>query len=96
MSFTLEPLRDRIVVKLDKPSDKTASGLFLPETGVATQQEGKVIAVGPGRYDGGFIIPMPVKVDDKVIISKYGGTDIKVGGVDYKIYGADDILAIVH
>ncbi|GFP37494.1 chaperonin GroES, partial [Candidatus Hakubella thermalkaliphila] len=73
----------------------TKSGIVLPDTAKEKPQEGEVIAVGPGKYEEGKRIPLEVKVGDKVIYSKYGGTEVKVEGVEHLILRESDILAIV-
>lgn len=95
--FKLKPLEDRIVVKANEGDQTTASGLVIPDTAKEKPQEGKVIAVGPGRYneDGDERIPLDVKVGDNVIYSKYGGTEIKVDGEEYLILSGRDVLAIL-
>jgi chaperonin GroES len=93
--FSLEPLEDRVVVKASEGEDVTPSGLVIPDTAKERPQEGAVIAVGPGRFEEGARIPMDVKVGDKVIYSKYGGTEVKVEGEDYLILSARDVLAII-
>ena len=95
--FKLKPLEDRIVVKANEGDQTTASGLVIPDTAKEKPQEGKVIAVGPGRYneDGNERIPLDVKVGDTVIYSKYGGTEIKVDGEEYLILSGRDVLAIL-
>ena len=92
--FSLKPLDDRIVVKAIEEEDTTASGLVIPDTAKERPQEGEVIAVGPGRFEEGQRIPMDVKVGDKVIYSKYGGTEVKIEGDDYLILSARDVLAV--
>ena len=92
--FSLKPLDDRIVVKAIEEEDTTASGLVIPDTAKERPQEGEVIAVGPGRFEEGQRIPMDVKAGDKVIYSKYGGTEVKVDGEEYLILSARDVLAI--
>jgi len=89
----LEPLGDRVVVEPGEGQDKTASGIVIPDTAKEKPQEGKVLAVGPGRYEEGKLIPLEVKPGDIVIYSKYGGTEVKVGGKDYLILSERDILA---
>src|SRR6266508_1432046 len=95
--FSLQPLEDRIVVRPSEEEETTASGLVIPDTAKERPQEGEVIAVGPGRFneDGDERVPMDVKVGDKVIYSKYGGTEVKIEGDDYLILSARDVLAIV-
>jgi chaperonin GroES len=91
--FKLKPLEDRIVVKASEGDQTTASGLVIPDTAKEKPQEGKVMAVGPGRFDDGVRVPMDVAVGDKVIYSKYGGTEVKVDGEEYLILSARDVLA---
>ena len=97
MSVSIKPLEDRIVVKALEAEQTTASGLVIPDTAKEKPQEGEVIAVGPGRIDdNGQRIPLDVSVGDKVIYSKYGGTEVKYGGEEYLILSARDVLAIVE
>ncbi|MDP4666822.1 MAG: co-chaperone GroES, partial [Candidatus Nanopelagicales bacterium] len=93
-----KPLEDRILVQSLEAEQTTASGLVIPDTAKEKPQEGKVVAVGPGRFDedGDKRIPLDVKVGDVVIYSKYGGTEVKYNGVEYLLLGARDILAIVE
>ncbi|MGB8021498.1 MAG: co-chaperone GroES [Candidatus Nanopelagicales bacterium] len=97
MAVTIKPLEDRILVKPLDAEQKTASGLVIPDTAKEKPQEGKVLAVGPGRFDeeGEKRIPLDVKVDDIVIYSKYGGTEIKYNGEEYLLLSARDVLAVV-
>ena len=92
----LKPLEDRVVVRPSEEEETTASGIVIPDTAKERPQEGEVIAVGPGRFEEGNRIPMDVNVGDKVIYSKYGGTEVKVGGEDLLILSARDVLAIVE
>ena len=96
MSVSLQPLEDRIVVKPSEGEEMTASGLVIPDTAKEKPQEGEVIAVGPGRFEDGQRVPLDVKVGDKVIYSKYGGTEVKVGGDELLILSARDVLAIAN
>ena len=98
MSVNIKPLEDRILVQSLEAEQTTASGLVIPDTAKEKPQEGKVVAVGPGRFDedGEKRIPLDVKVGDVVIYSKYGGTVVKYNGVEYLLLGARDILAIVE
>ena len=93
-TFSLKPLDDRIVVTAIEEEGTTASGLVIPDTAKERPQEGEVIAVGPGRFEEGQRIPMDVAVGDKVIYSKYGGTEVKIDGVEYLILSARDVLAV--
>ena len=93
--FKLRPLDDRIVVKATEGDQTTASGLVIPDTAKEKPQEGSVMAVGPGKFEDGVRVPMDVAVGDKVIYSKYGGTEVKVDGDEYLILSARDVLAIL-
>ena len=96
MSVSIKPLEDRIVVKTLEAETTTASGLVIPDSAKEKPQEGEVLAVGPGRVDdNGNRIPLDVAVGDKVIYSKYGGTEVKYAGEEYLILSARDILAVV-
>ena len=96
--MSLQPLDDRIVVKAGEAEETTASGLVIPDTAKEKPQQGAVIAVGPGRRSEttGDIIPLDVKVGDKVVYSKYGGTEITVDGDDVLILNGRDVLAVVE
>ena len=93
----LQPLDDRIVVRALDQEATTASGLVIPDTAKEKPQQGEVLAVGPGRRaeQSGEIIPLDVKVGDKVVYSKYGGTEITVEGEDLLILSGRDVLAVV-
>ena len=96
MSIKLTPLEDKIIVKQAEAQTQTASGLYIPDNAKEKPQQGEVLAVGPGRRDDkGERIPMDVKLGDKVLYSKYGGTEVHYEGEDYLIVGARDILAIL-
>jgi chaperonin GroES len=91
----IKPLEDRVVVKPGTEEERTKGGIVLPDTAKERPQEGEVKAVGPGRLlDSGERAPMDVKVGDKVIFAKYGGTEIKIDGEEYIILRQSDILAI--
>lgn len=93
--MNLQPLGDRVIVKQDEAESTTASGLFLATEAKEKPQTGVVVAVGPGKLDKeGNHLPMPVKVGDRVIYGKYGGTDITVDGEDVLILRADDMYAV--
>src|SRR6266545_5495037 len=93
--FSLEPLEDRIVVKPGEEEETTVSGIVIPDTAKEKPQEGEVMAVGPGRFEDGQRIPMDVSVGQKVIYSKYGGTEVKVEGEEYLLLSARDVLAVI-
>ena len=96
MSVTIKPLEDRLVIQAVEAEQTTASGLVIPDTAKEKPQEGNVIAVGPGRVDdNGNRVPLDVAVGDKVIFSKYGGTEVKYDGEEYLILSARDVLAVV-
>src|SRR5437870_9175135 len=92
--FSLQPLEDRVVVQPIEEEETTASGLVIPDTAKERPQEGKVVAVGPGRFEDGQRIPVDVKAGDKVIYSKYGGTEVKIEGEEYLILSARDVIAV--
>jgi chaperonin GroES len=90
----LQPLADRLVVKPIQKEEMTKSGIFIPDTAKEKPQEGEVIAVGPGKMtDDGKRIPMDLKVGDRVIYSKYGGSEIKIDDVEMIILRESDILS---
>ena len=93
--MNLQPLGDRVVVKaMSEDEMKTASGIYIPDTAKEKPQEGEVVAVGPGETnDAGEKVKLDVETGDKVVYSKYGGTEIKVDGQEYLILSSRDILA---
>ncbi|RJK92617.1 co-chaperone GroES [Vallicoccus soli] len=97
MSVSIKPLEDRILVQTLDAEQTTASGLVIPDTAKEKPQEGKVLAVGPGRVDdNGNRVAVDVKVGDTVVYSKYGGTEVKYDGEEYLILSARDVLAVVE
>ena len=93
----LKPLGDRVVVKVVEAEEKTASGIVLPDKAKERPQEGEVVAVGEGKVlDNGTRMGMEVKEGDKILYSKFAGTEVKVDGEDYLIMRQDDILAILN
>lgn len=94
--MNLKPLADRVVIKTDKPEETTKSGIILTNSAKEKPQVATVIAVGPGVKENGVLTPMNVKVGDKVLTSKYGGTEVKVDDEEYTIVRESDILAIVE
>ncbi|MCT1367266.1 MULTISPECIES: co-chaperone GroES [Kocuria] len=97
MSVSIKPLEDRIVVQPVEAEQTTASGLVIPDTAKEKPQEGKVVAVGPGRVDDkGNRVPVDVQEGDVVIYSKYGGTEVKYSGQEFLVLSARDVLAIVE
>ena len=93
----IRPLYDRIVVKrIDEGADKTASGLFIPDSAKEKPQEGEVMAVGQGkRADDGKLIPLDVKAGDRILFGKYSGSDIKLDGEEYMIMREDEVLGVL-
>ena len=92
----VRPLHDKVLIKLLDAEEKTKGGIIIPETAKEKPQEGKVVAVGTGVIlPDGVIKPLDVKKGDKILFSKYGGTEISVEGKDYLIVREDEILAIV-
>lgn len=98
MTIKLKPLGDRVVVEPLEQEEKTASGIILPETAKEKPQEGKVLAVGPGKLDesGNSRLPMDVKVGDTVLFAKYAGTEIKLEDKKVLILRESDLMAIVE
>ncbi|HHT69629.1 MAG TPA: co-chaperone GroES [Firmicutes bacterium] len=94
--MNIKPLGDRVVLKVLEAEEKTASGIVLPDTAKEKPQQGKVLAVGPGKYsEDGKLVPMSVKEGDTVLFAKYAGTEVKYGGEELLIVKETDLLAIV-
>jgi chaperonin GroES len=92
----LRPLNDRVIVVRIEQKEKTSGGIIIPDTAKEKPQEGKVIAVGPGKWDeNGKRIPMEVKKDDRILFGKYAGNEINIDGMEHLIMREDDILAIM-
>ena len=92
----IKPLEDRIVVQAVEAETTTASGIVIPDTAKEKPQEGTVLAVGPGRFEDGARVPLDVKVGDRVLYSKYGGTEVKYSGEEYLVLSARDVLAVIE
>lgn len=93
----IKPLGDRVVIKVLEKEEKTKSGIVLPDTAKEKPQQGKIVAVGSGKVlDNGQRVALDVKEGDKVIFSKYAGTEIKIDGQDYLILSERDVLATVE
>jgi chaperonin GroES len=94
MALNFKPNADRVVVETAAAEEKTASGIYIPDTAKEKPQQGVVVAVGPGRYadQTGSLIPLSVKVGDQVLYSKYGGTEVTIEGQEYLIMRDADIL----
>ncbi len=94
--MNIKPLGDRVVLKVLEVEEKTASGIYVPDTAKEKPQQGIIEAVGPGKHEDGKLIPMTVKVGDKVLFAKYAGTEIKHQGKELLILKESDLLAIVE
>lgn len=95
--MSLRPLQDRILVERVEETQKTKGGIIIPDTAKEKPAEGKIIAVGNGRVaDDGKLIPMDLKIGDRILFSKYGGTEVKIDGADYLIMRQDDVLGVIE
>ena len=94
--MTIKPLGDRVVIKMLESEETTKSGIVLPGSAKEQPQLAEIVAVGPGAVVDGKTVPMEVKVGDRVLMSKYAGTEVKFDGVEYTILKQSDILAIVE
>ena len=93
----IRPLQDRVIVKRLEEEEKTKGGIIIPDTAKEKPQEGKVIAVGKGKLtEDGKVIPLDVKVGDKILFGKYSGTEIKIGGEEHLIMREEDILGVIE
>ena len=93
--MNIKPLADRVIIKALPMEEKTKSGIYMPDTAKEKPQEGEVIAVGPGKMEKGERVALDVKTNDRVIYSKYAGTEVKYDGEEYLILKEADILAII-
>ena len=94
--MSLKPLNDRVLVKRLESEERTAGGLYIPDTAKEKPSKGEVVAVGPGKHaEDGKLVPMTVKAGDMVLFNKYAGTEIKLDGVDHLVMREEDILAII-
>jgi chaperonin GroES len=96
MGLKMRPLHDRVIVKRIQEEEKSKGGIIIPDTAKEKPQEGKVVAVGPGRREDGKVISLAVKAGDRVLFGKYSGTEIKLEGEEHLILREDDILGIVE
>lgn len=93
----IRPLQDRVIVQRIEEEEKTKGGLIIPDTAKEKPQEGKVVAVGKGKLDeDGKIIPLDVKVNDRVLFGKYSGTEINIDGEEHLIMREEDILGVIE
>jgi len=96
MKIQLKPIGSRVVIERLNEKERTQSGIYLPDTAKEKPQEGKVIAVGSGRLlENGKVVPLSVKVGDRVMLGKYSGTEIKIDEHEYVFVNEDEILAVV-
>jgi len=93
--MSVRPLGDRVLLLPIEQDEVKKGGIIIPDTAKEKPQEGKIVAVGPGKHEDGKLVPMNVKKGDRVLYSKYGGTEIKIDGKDHLIMREDDILGIV-
>src|SRR5882762_5908110 len=94
-STKVTPLSDRVVVRASEEAEQMRGGLFIPDTAKEKPQQGEIIAIGPGKYEDGKLVPMTVKVGDKVLYGKYSGTEITLDNEQYLILRESDVLAVV-
>ena len=94
--MTIKPLGDRVIIEVSEDDIEKQGSLYIPDTAKEKPQEGKVVSVGKGRYEDGKIVPIEVKVGNKVLYGKYSGTEIKHDGKEYLIVRESDILAIIE
>jgi len=93
----VRPLADRILVKREEPDEMVRGGIIIPDTAKEKPQEGRVVAVGPGRLDDdGKRIPLEVKKGDRILMGKYAGTEVKIDGEEHIIMREDDVLAVIE
>ena len=90
------PLHDRVVIRRLEGEEKTKAGIIIPDTAKEKPQEGRVIAVGPGKHEDGKVIPLDVKAGDKILFGKYAGAEIKLNGEEHLIMREEDILGIIE
>jgi chaperonin GroES len=96
MATKIRPLHDRVIVKRIEEEEKTKGGIIIPDTAKEKPQEGRVVAVGPGRNEDGKVIPLGVKAGDRILFGKYSGTEIKLDGEEHLIMREDDILGVIE
>ena len=93
----IRPLHDRVIVQRTEEEQKSKGGIIIPDTAKEKPQEGKIIAVGKGKtLDDGKLVPLDVKVGDKVLFNKYAGSDIKIEGEEYMIMREEDVLGVIE
>jgi len=96
MATRVRPLHDRVIIQRIKEEEKTKGGIIIPDTAKEKPQEGKVVAVGPGRHEDGKVIALGVKAGDRILFAKYSGTEIKLNGEEHLIMREEDILGVIE
>jgi chaperonin GroES len=96
MATKIRPLHDRVIVKRIEEEERSKGGIIIPDTAKEKPQEGRVVAVGPGKQDDGKVVPLGVKAGDKILFGKYSGTEIKLDGEEHLILREDDILGVLE
>ena len=96
MALKVRPLHDRVIVKRLEEEEKSKSGIIIPDTAKEKPQEGRVVAVGPGKHEDGKVVPLDVKAGNKILFGKYAGAEIKLNGEEHLILREDDILGIIE
>jgi chaperonin GroES len=97
MAMKIRPLQDRVIIRrIEDKEERSAGGIIIPDTAKEKPQEGKVVAVGPGRRDDGKLIAPDVKAGDRVLFGKYSGSEIKIDGEEHLILREEDILGVVE
>ncbi len=96
MDTKVRPLHDRVIVKRIEEEEKSKGGIIIPDTAKEKPQEGRVVSVGPGKHEDGKLIPPDVKAGDRILFSKYAGTEIQLNGEEHLIMREDDILGILE
>ena len=94
-STKVQPLADRVVIRAMEETEQMRGGLYIPDTAKEKPQQGEIVATGPGKYEDGKLVPMSVKVGDKVLYGKYSGTEVTIEDQQYLILRESDVLAIV-
>ena len=97
MAVQVRPLQDRVIVKrVDEKEERSAGGIIIPDTAKERPQQGKIVAVGPGKREDGKVLALDVKVGDRVLFGKYSGTEIKLDGEEHLILREEDILGVLE
>jgi chaperonin GroES len=94
-STKVTPLSDRVVIRAMEETEQMRGGLFIPDTAKEKPQQGEIVAVGPGKYEDGKLIPMSVKIGDKVLYGKYSGTEVTLDNEPFLILRESDVLAVI-